>query len=96
MSFYMHPYFILEFTKCGMENAVRDHLFRKSVKRSSNSLQRDSNDIFALKDKGKIALKIGPDGFSIFCLVFEYSLKNMFRVAKISWKTTLWKTRRDP
>ncbi len=71
-------------------------LFRKSVKRCSNCLQRESNDLFALNDKGKIALKIGPAGFSIFCLLFEYSLKNIFRVAKISWKTTLWKTRRDP
>ncbi len=52
---------------------------------------RDPNDIFALKEKGKIALKIGPVGFSIFFLLFEYSLKNTFRVAKISWKT-----RRDP
>ncbi len=59
-------------------------------------MQRDPNDIFALKDKEKISLKFGPAGFSIFCLVFEYSLKNMFSVAKIGWKTTLWKTRRDP
>ena len=50
-------------------------LFTDFRKRCSNSLQRDPNDIFALKDKEKIALKIGPAGFSIFCLVFEYSLK---------------------
>ncbi len=59
-------------------------------------MQRDSNDIFAPKGKGKIALKIGPARFSIFCLQFEYSLKNMFRVANISWKTIVWKTRCDP
>ncbi len=71
-------------------------LFTEFWKRSSNSLQRDPDDIFALKDKEKNALKTGPARFSIFCLLFEYSLKNMFRVAKISWKTTLWKTRCDP
>ncbi len=35
-------------------------------KRSSNRLQRDPNDIFALKDTEKTALKNGPAGFSIF------------------------------
>ncbi len=41
-------------------------LFQNSVKRSSNCLQRDPNGIFALKDKEKIALKIGQALFSIF------------------------------
>ncbi len=45
-------------------------LFTDFRKRCSNSLQRDPNDIFALKDKEKIALKIGPVGFSILRLVF--------------------------
>ena len=54
------------------------------------------NDIFALKDKEKHALKISMGSLLIFRLLFEFSLKNMFRVAKISWKTIVWKTRRDP
>ncbi len=49
-------------------------LFQKSVKRSSNCLQRDPDDIFALKDKEKMALKIGPAGFSIFWLLFEIKI----------------------
>ena len=34
--------------------------------------------------------------FLIFRLLFEFSLKNMFRVKKVSWKTIVWKTRPDP
>ena len=52
-------------------------LFADFWKRCSNCLQRDPNDIhvFALKDKEKIALKIGLPGFSIFRPLFEFSLK---------------------
>ncbi len=34
--------------------------------------------------------------FAALNMFFRESLKNLFRVAKISWKTTLWKTRHDP
>ncbi len=37
------------------------------------------------------ALKIGMTSFLIFRQLFEFSLKNMFRVTKISWKTSLGK-----
>ncbi len=53
-------------------------------------------DNFALKDREKHVLKICMGTFLSFRLLFEFSLQNMFRMTKISWKTIVWKTRPDP
>ena len=63
-----------------------EFLFTDFWKRNSNCLQRDPNDIFPLKDKEKIALKIGRLGFSHFLLLFAFSLKTCLRWQKLAWK----------
>ncbi len=57
-------------------------IFRNFWKGVPTIFKGGQNDIFALKDKQKYALKIGMASVLIFKPLFEFSLKNMFRVTK--------------